>query len=97
VAAIVIVLVVLKVTNAKNVMLQGRIDSNRARAQAAERVAFRVTGVAETAVNEVALKMRKVSGQMDALMDHVGIEPSAPRMGKHELRVLPGNKEGDVA
>lgn len=90
IVAIAIVVVVKKLANAKNVMLIGRVDSQRARAQAAERVAFRVTDVADKAVT-VALEIQAVSGKVDELLEHVTGEP---KRGKHELRVVRDGQEG---
>jgi hypothetical protein len=95
VIAITIVLVTLKVTKAKSVMLISRVDSQRARAQAAERVAFRVTDVAEKAVN-VALEIQEVNDKVDELL---ALERAASeaKPGRHALRVVSDDQQGYVA
>ena len=94
--AIAIVLVSRKVSKTRNAALIGRIDSQRARAQAAERVAFRITDIAETAVNEVAAGVGELNDKLDVLMDRVGIEPAANK-GKHVLRAVSDDQQGYVA
>jgi hypothetical protein len=92
VVAIMVVVLIRRVGHSQHLVHITRTDKVRAeaRAEAAEHTADRITGVAENAL-DVASEIKKVSGQMDVLLEHVGLddEPSSNR-GKHvrELHVV---------
>jgi len=103
VLAILVVVIMRKLGHSKKVVLASRTSVVRAEAlaEAAEQSADRITGVAETALEQtgkalnVAQEINKVSGQMDELLGYVTTDAAKLDNGKHKknLRVV-GDEEG---
>lgn len=91
-----LVIVVRRLGKSKSMVLATKTDAVRARAlaEAAERTADRITGVAENAL-DVAGEIHNVSRKVDTLLDHATGEQ--PGRGRHALRAVPDSGEGYVA